>query len=352
MSPDTAAMIAGVAAVAVLALAMVYAMVQWSIGLLQARLPAEGEPLLHRGLGGATTRRWGIIYGLLWIALIGAFYLLLGTLGDERPGRRLALLLGIATSWIGCNLVFVWYGRALRRVGERTAASTQDAGQPSHAEADRRSSPPELAVRRESRRSRAPAARPQEAVGRHLPGSLVQALWIAGFLVIAALAQSLPPLRRLDDFFRAHQRVFLISLGAAAGVGLILFIGNAVAMVLARGVAMSREEIEELERRMMLLKAGSPMALRWAAVRVPEAAVGAEVEETATFSEIKAAFRARAWQVSPYWRRFFSLMIGALLLAIGLFGIAVVLGPPAVKLLFAGAMLYAAIRLLWAFARA
>jgi putative addiction module component (TIGR02574 family) len=44
-------MIAGVTAVAVLALAMVYAMVQWSLGLLQARLPDEGEPLLHRGLG-------------------------------------------------------------------------------------------------------------------------------------------------------------------------------------------------------------------------------------------------------------------------------------------------------------
>jgi hypothetical protein len=351
MSPDAAAMIAGVAAVAVLALAMVYAMVQWSIGLLQARLPGEGEPLLHLGLGGPRTRRWGVAYGLLWGALVVAFHFLLGTLGDERPGRRLELLLGIAASWIGCNLVFVCFGRALRRVGERTAAGTNDAGQPAHAEADRRSSPRAPAALRESRSSKAPASRRKRPVGR-LAGSLSQVAWLAAFLLVAALAQSLPPLRRLDDFFRAHQRVFLISLGAAASVGLVLVIGGAVAMVLARGVAMSREEIEELERRMMRLKAGPPMALRWAAVRVPKAAVGAEDEDVATFSEIKAAFRARAWQASPYWRRFFSMMIGALLLAIGLFGVAVVLGPPAVKLLFAGAMLYAAIRLLWGFARA
>lgn len=348
MSPEAVALIA---TVAVLALAMVYAMVQWSIGLLQARLPADGEPLLHRGLGGPRTQRWGVAYGLLWGALVVAFHLLLGTLGDERPGRRLALLLAIATSWIGCNLGFVWFGRALRRVGERTAAGTHDAGQPAHAEADRRSSPAAPAARRESRGSRAPASRRKGPVGR-LAGSLSQVAWIGGFLLIAALARSLPPLRRLDDFFRAHQRVFLISLGAAAGVGFVLFIGGAVAMVLARGVAMSREEIEELERRMMRLKAGPPSTFRWAAVHVPEAAVGAEAEDVAAFSEIKAAFRARAWQVSGRWRRFFSMIIGALLLAIGLFGVAVVLGPPAVKLLFAGAMLYAVIRLLWGFARA
>ena len=348
MSPEAVALIS---AVAVLALAMVYAMVQWSLGLLNAPLPDDGEPLLHLGLGGPRTRRWGVVYGLLWGALVVAFHLLLGTLGDERPGRRLALLLAIATSWIGCNLVFVWFGRALRRVGERPAAGTHDARQPAHAEAEHRPSRRAPAALRESRGSKAPASRQKGPVGR-LAGSLSQVVWIAGFLLIAALTRSLPPLRRLDDFFRAHQRVFLISLGAAAGVGLVLFIGGAVAMVLARGVAMSREEIEELERRMMRLKAGPPTALSWAAVRVPKVAVGAEVEETATFSEIKAAFRARAWRVNGYWRRFFSMMIGALLLAIGLFGVAVVLGSPVVKLLFAGATLYATIRLLWGFARA
>jgi hypothetical protein len=150
-------------------------------------------------------------------------------------------------------------------------------------------------------------------MARRLAGPLREVLWIAGFLVVAALAQSLPALRRLDDFFRLHQGGLLLSLVVAGAAGLLLFAGGAAAMVRARGT---------------------------------------EVKDVATFAEVKAAFRARAWQLDGTWRRFFAMMLGALLLALALFGTAVVLGPAPVKLLFAGAMLYAALRLAWGLARA
>jgi hypothetical protein len=325
---------------------MVFAMVQWSLRLLRAPLPPEGEPLLRRGLGGLEARRWGTAYALLWLAMLGAFYALFEALDDRHPGERAAALLAIAAAWIALNLLFVWFGRALVRVGERAA----------HPPTAAPAAPP-------ARRAPAPAARTKAAPGSQpaAPAAgrplefLRTVAWIGGVAVLVALGRTLAPLRALEAYLKVHQRAFLIPLGALTILGGLLFLGGAIALMLAQGAPMTRQEIEELEGRRLRAGLGGvagPAGMSWAAVRVPKMAVGAKADDAASFSEIKQAWQARAWEVSPRWRRFFLVMLGALLLFVGLFGIAIVLAPAGGKLLCAAALLYAGARTAWSFSRA
>jgi len=331
----SAADLAAFFAVAACALAMVYAMVQWGSALLQAPLPPEGGSLLRAVLEDRAARRWGAIYAALWIALLGAFLALFAALGDRQPLRRLAFLLPVAAGWIGLSLAFVWLARALARVGQRAAVASRvprpDAEPPSEevgaAEAQAIAPPP-------------PASRLRDTLG--------QAAGLAGVLLVIAVGQSLPPLRRLEVYLHLHQKACLVPLIALGSLGAVLFLGAAIAMVLAQGRPLSRRELEELERRLALLRQGGG----WAAVRVPRLAVGAEAGEGASFAEIKTAFRLRAWEVSPRWRRMLSMMAGAALLVLGLFGVGIVIAPAGVKLLLAAAVLYAVVRTAVGFARA
>lgn len=336
MNPGAAILIV---LIAVLALAMVYAMVQWSLRLLQAPLPRAGEPLIDWTLGGREARRWGTAYAILWLALVGAFLALFAALGDDRPVSALAFLLAVAAGWIGLNVLFVWFGRALARTGERSA---REGGR------ERREAVTDVSVAGLPERS--PASRAGGAV-RRVAGMLAPVAWIGGIILLAALGRAWRPLRNLETWFQAHRSAWLVPLGILALLGLALFIGGAVAMVLGQGTPMSHEEIEELERRRLRWRLGPGLA-RWVAVRVPAIAVGAEAGDSASFAEVKAAFRARAWEVSPRWRRLFVVMLGSFLLVAGLFGAAVVIAPAGLKPLFAGALIYAAVRLAWGFARA
>jgi hypothetical protein len=336
----SAAAVAAFAAVAGLALAMVYAMVQWCAALLQAPLPPEGEPLLPSALRQPAVWRWGAIYAAVWIALIGAFLALFRAAGDRQPGRRLALLLAIAAGWSGLSLLFVWFGRGLARAGERqarAAAAGSDAGD--GAEAISAGGPEPLLP---DSPPPAPASRARDLAG--------QVAWLAGVLLLVTLGQTWPPLARLGAYFHLHQRAYLLPLVTLGALGFVLFLGSAIAMVLAEGRPMSRQEIEALERRALRRQLGAGAGR--IAVRLPRLAVGAEAEDGASFADVKAAFRARAWEVSPRWRRLFLAMTGAAFLLVGLFGAGIVLAPAGFKLVLAGALLYAGVRTVRGFARA
>jgi hypothetical protein len=79
---------------------------------------------------------------------------------------------------------------------------------------------------------------------------------------------------------------------------------------------------------------------------------GAQVHDEFALRALKSALAAGAWRVDPVWRRRVLITAGALLLAVGLFNIPIVLAPMTVRLLCAGALLYALVRALWAFRRA
>src|SRR4051794_16562385 len=95
-------------AVAVLALLMVWVMVQWGTAMLER--PASGRFLPEAG---SPAFRWGIAYLAVWAALAAAYAHLLGNL-------LLPLLFGVA--WIAFSSMLVAFGRALARANERAAA--------------------------------------------------------------------------------------------------------------------------------------------------------------------------------------------------------------------------------------
>jgi hypothetical protein len=75
-------------------------------------------------------------------------------------------------------------------------------------------------------------------------------------------------------------------------------------------------------------------------------------EGEASFSNVKRAWRSRSWRYSREWRLLFLMGLGALLLTVGLFGFFVVIGPPTVKLICGGALIYALVRTVYAFSQA
>jgi len=168
-------------------------------------------------------------------------------------------------------------------------------------------------------------------------------------LLVIAIGEALPPLHLLHAWTQAHQQPLLAVTISLSAAGFILLMGMAIHLVLAKGKPMSRREIDALSARRLTAQ---PALWRRSAYRSRGTAAGAQGEDSATFAEIKAAWRVRAWRVSPRWRRLFAGLIGAALLATGLFGLFVVIGSPGIKLLCGGTLLYAWVRSVSAFARA
>ena len=81
-------------------------------------------------------------------------------------------------------------------------------------------------------------------------------------------------------------------------------------------------------------------------------AIGREFRREATFRQIKDAWRTRAWWRDSSWWPIFIGLLATFLIACGMFGFFVVIGPPLVKVLCAGAVVYAAVRTGWGFWKA
>jgi hypothetical protein len=173
----------------------------------------------------------------------------------------------------------------------------------------------------------------------HLLGS-------AGVLLAAIFAGEMlkgpfAPMAALIAPYRSILRVTLIGMTILGG---LLFVGGFAVMLVRSGRPMAPEEVDELMRRR------SGRRLQWYRFRGRKA--GREVRWGADFSEIKEAWKTGAWWRDPVWRPFFILLASVLLLFVGGFGLSVLLGPPAVKIIVGAMCLYAAVRLVWAFWRA
>jgi hypothetical protein len=347
MNPPLAVLLPYLLAIVALALLLVYVMVQWSramVSLPALRLPAAGDPRRTPAV------RWTLAYAAVLGALAGAYLVLFRHLGSGSLRRNLLLLLLVVGSWLAVNLLLVLFIRALARA---------QGGQPS-----RQESPHPRPLSRERERGAKQRLRSSEGGGLFTPlplagegpgvrARLLNALRTARNLLLAllviAIGEALPPLQRLDAWTQAHRQPLLAVTLSLTGVGFILLMGMAIHLVLARGKPMSRREIDELAARRLT---SQPALWRRSVHRSRGLAVGAQGEDSASFAEIKAAWRARAWQVSPRWRRLFAGLLGTAFLATGLFGLFVVIGPPGIKLLCGSVLLYAWIRSISAFLRA
>jgi hypothetical protein len=127
--------------------------------------------------------------------------------------------------------------------------------------------------------------------------------------------------------------------------------GGVIYCILTGGGSLSRDEIEE---HVKSVKDGQevPYAMRVSRYVVPRKAKGAGFSDEVSIAQFKTAWRQALWRSDPRWRGIFIMGLGAALMAIGGFGLPVVLGTPGLKLLTGSALAYAAVRTVWAFMKA
>jgi hypothetical protein len=87
----------------------------------------------------------------------------------------------------------------------------------------------------------------------------------------------------------------------------------------------------------------------WFAQRFSGLVISGGFHDEAPFWELKRAFQRGVWWSEPRWRRFSLMGLGAILLTFGLFGFIFFVSSPGIKLLMAGALLYATFRTAWGF---
>ncbi len=163
-------------------------------------------------------------------------------------------------------------------------------------------------------------------------------------LIVIIGVNSIPALKRIDTLTDLHRRLLVaITLGIAI-LGWLIFMGSLIYYSVKDGRALSTEEVEETAKQVKYRNA--PLST----YRFRGKTWGKGFEDSFSFADAKRA--GKDWWKDPRWRRNFVVGGGALIMGFGLFGLLGVLFPVGVKVLLSAAMLYALVRLTWAFARA
>jgi len=168
---------------------------------------------------------------------------------------------------------------------------------------------------------------------------------IAVIFVAAVLVDQIAVLKQVDAYFKEHPQPWINLTVVSTGLGLVLLIVAWISWGRLASQPMTDEEAHEYMRTR-----GAP--LRRSGVFRGKAAGRETPEGVASFRQIKDAFRTGDWLRDPWIRPFCVGMVGLLLAVLGGFGFFVVTSPPLVKLICAGAVLYAFGRTGWAFWKA
>ena len=174
-------------------------------------------------------------------------------------------------------------------------------------------------------------------IGRLLPGLkrfLGTLLTLVVVLVIIAVGELLPPLQALDLYLKAHRQVeqgllWLTIVMALSGTAILALSQLLPEPRLPEG--MSRADVEAQSPPIKYRESRWSSRHRWGRAFSGEASMGA----------VKQAWRGRAWRYDIRWRLLFVMMLGALLVLFGLFGLFIVIGEPGVKFLMILVLLYA-----------
>ena len=169
-------------------------------------------------------------------------------------------------------------------------------------------------------------------------------LLIVFILALTVLAELIPPFRQLTDYLNEHPQPYKTITIAAAIIGWVLF---AVAIgygLWTQGRPMSDDEAS----RFMENSAGSPTIHR----RFRGRTMGREFRTEMSFREFKEAWRSGEWRYERNWLPVFIGLLAVIFIAFGMFGFFFVIGPPVIKLLCGGALMYATVRTAWAFWKA
>jgi hypothetical protein len=169
-------------------------------------------------------------------------------------------------------------------------------------------------------------------------------LLVVAIIALAVVIDQITPLKQLTLYLDQHPEPYRrITIGMSV-LGWVLM-GYVFFLVLwMRGRPMSEDEA----RQFMRTSAGRPMINR--AFRGK--AVGREARTGASFHDIKEAFISGDWSRDPGWWPIFIGLLALPLVAYGMFGYFIVIGPPTVKVICAAALAYATVRTVWGFWKA
>ena len=178
--------------------------------------------------------------------------------------------------------------------------------------------------------------------------------WLAGFalvflaIVVAEIFKG--PMARFEAFLARHHGAVQWSLIGATAGGLLLFV--AAAIYLGRhGVSMGPEEVEEMLRKNRETMAGPAAYRRWRySFYGKSAGRGFDVE--ISFRQLKEVLRQPGWWRDPTSLSLLAAVAGGLLMVFGGLSLFVFYGPPWLKVLIGGWMLYALVRMTWGLVRA
>jgi hypothetical protein len=138
-------------------------------------------------------------------------------------------------------------------------------------------------------------------------------------------------------------------IGATAG-GFLLFVGAAIYLG-RHGVSMGPEEVEEMLRRNREAAAGTALWKRWN-YSFRGRSVGRSFGVEISFRQVKELLRSSGWWRDPFQASVVAAIAGGLLVVFGGFALFILHGPPWLKVLLGGWVLYALVRMTWAVARA
>jgi hypothetical protein len=188
-----------------------------------------------------------------------------------------------------------------------------------------------------------------DRLGRGVKSFLGSLASLAGVLVIILIGELLPPLRAFDAFLKEHpgvEQALLVVTGGMTFVSILLLAGAQFLPEPRRPSSTSREEAEELSPPIEY--EGERKKSRGRMSRRIDQAFSGE----ASFTSVKQAWRLKSWRYDRRWRILFAMMLGALLMLFGLFGIFIVVGPPGIKFLMILAIAYVLFMTLRGFSRA
>jgi hypothetical protein len=151
-------------------------------------------------------------------------------------------------------------------------------------------------------------------------------LAIVLILVLALIAELIPPFRQLTNYFDQNPQPYkAIAIGISIA-GWILMAGVIAYMIWKRG----KSSTDDKSSRM------SGLGQR------------REFYREVTFLQIKEAWQSGQW-IQTQWLPIFLGLLALIFITIGMFGFFFIIGPPLVKLLGSCALVYAAVRTVQAF---
>jgi hypothetical protein len=176
-------------------------------------------------------------------------------------------------------------------------------------------------------------------------------LLLAAIFVAGVIGELTPPLKALEAWMTDQRLPLMYATGGAAVLGLFVMLGGIVSLIMKRGEPLDHTGVENVSRSVRDGQMGQRI-WRTSTYRIFGPAAGASGDDEFSFAELKRAFRGGAILSDGVWRMRLLVLLGAALMFFGIFGVAIVLTPLALKLLLAAVVLYAVVRTAWGLIRA